>query len=99
MIQSIIIEMWIYSKLTYIWQGTLLGIILADQQSGVSPFHVEISVKCDTEVLVRHLGDVFDVNSNGDKGGFSLQGQVILLIVGWDTDPLSAPHCTDQAPS
>ena len=83
---------------TYLRQGSLLGEVLADQQPGVSPLDIEVSVEGDAEVLVRHLGDVLDVHADGDEGGLGLQGQVVLLVVGWDADSLATPHCTDQVP-
>ena len=81
---------------TYLRQGSLLGEVLADQQPGVSPLDVEVSVEGDAEVLVGHLGDVLDVHADGDEGGLGLQGQVVLLVVGWDADTLATSHCTDQ---
>ena len=89
----------IYPKYkTYLRQGSLLGEVLADQQPGVSPLDIEVSVEGDAEVLVGHLGDVLDVHADGDEGGLGLQGQVVLLVVGWDADSLATPHCTDQVP-
>ena len=83
---------------TYLRQGSLLGEVLADQQPGVSPLDIEVSVEGDAEVLVGHLGDVLDVHADGDEGGLGLQGQVVLLVVGWDADSLATPHRTDQVP-
>ena len=80
------------------WQGSLLGVVFADQQSWISPLDVEVSVEGDAEVLVGHLGNVLDVHADGDEGGLGLQGQVVLLVVGWDADPLATSHCTDQVP-
>ena len=84
--------------LAYFWQGSLLGVIFADQQTWISPLDIEVSVEGDAEVLVGHLGDVLDVHADGDEGGFSLQRQVILLVVGRNADPLSSTDCTYQVP-
>ena len=92
-------SLWMYIlDETYLRQGSFLGEVLADQQPGVSPLDVEVSVEGDAEVLVGHLGDVLDVHADGDEGGLGLQGQVVLLVVGWDADPLATSHCTDQVP-
>ena len=82
---------------TYFWQGPFLGVILADQQTGVSPFDIEVGIERDAKVLVGHLGDVLDVHADGHEGGLGLQGQVVLLVVGGDADALAAAHGTDQA--
>ena len=84
--------------LTYLWQGSLLGVVFADQQSWISPLDVEVSVEGDAEVLVGHLGNVLYVHADGDEGGLGLQGQVILLVVGRNADPLSTTDCTHQVP-
>ena len=82
----------------HLWLTSLLAVIFADQQSWVSPLDIEVSVEGDAEVLVGHLGDVLDVHADGDEGGLGLQGQVILLVVGRNADPLSTTDCTHQVP-
>ena len=91
--------------------GPLLAVVLADQQPGVPPLHVEVSVQCDAEVLVRylahtqqnhllwiqtHLRNVLDVDPDGDEGRLGKVGQVILLVVLRDTDLLPAPDSAHQ---
>ena len=44
-----------------------MAVVAADQEAGVSPLHVEICIQSDAEVLVRHLGDVLDVNTDRHK--------------------------------
>ena len=39
-------------------------IFFTNKQPGVSPLDIEISIESNAEVLIRHLGNVFDINSN-----------------------------------
>ena len=44
-------------------------IFFTDNQARVSPLDVEISIESNAKVLIRHLGNVFDINSNCNIGG------------------------------
>ena len=50
------------------FQGRIF-IFFTNKQARVSPLDIEISIESNAEVLIRHLGNVLDINSNGDIGG------------------------------
>ena len=49
---------------THRFAADLVPVVTADQEARVSPLHVEICIESDAEVLVRHLRDVFYINSD-----------------------------------